>query len=210
MNLIDTLIVQADQALRTLVPGAVVAAEANPAENRSDSAEFDSLARARSAALMRINHTGEVCAQALYQGQALTARDAGVRTDMQQASQEEFDHLAWCESRLQELQSGPSLLNPLFYGISFGMGALAGAIGDKWSLGFVAETERQVCRHLQEHLEQLPAGDLRSREILQRMLQDEGTHARNAEQAGAAPLPAPVPQAMQWLARVMKATTARL
>lgn len=206
MNLIDTLILQADQALRTLVPGSVTANQPNPADSASD-ATLEPAQQRHAAGLMRINHTGEVCAQALYQGQALTAKLPAVRNSMEKAAEEESDHLAWCESRLRELDSQPSLLNPVFYGLSFGIGALAGLVGDKWSLGFVAETEDQVCRHLQQHLHKLPEGDNKSRRILEQMLSDENRHAVNAQAAGAAALPAPVRQAMGLMAQVMKKTT---
>lgn len=209
MNLVDTLILQADQALRTLVPGSVSAQRANPARE-AGSSELDGQARTHAAGLMRINHTGEVCAQALYQGQALTARLPEVRSSMEQAAAEEVDHLSWCEERLRELDSQPSLLNPLWYGMSFGLGALAGLAGDKWSLGFVAETEQQVCRHLQEHLQELPADDGKSRAILQQMLVDEGKHEATARAAGGAELPAPVKQAMTLMSRVMKTTVYRV
>jgi ubiquinone biosynthesis monooxygenase Coq7 len=192
---IDRFILQLDQALRTLVPGSVQAARANPA----DSAGVPTLTpeeTRHAAGLMRINHTGEVCAQALYQGQALTARLTDVRDNMERAAKEECDHLHWCESRLNELGSHTSLLNPLWYGMSFGLGALAGLAGDKWSLGFVAETEKQVCKHLEEHLQQLPATDAKSRRILEQMHTDEGKHATVALEAGAAELPAPVKEAV--------------
>jgi len=208
-NLIDTFILQADQALRTLVPGTVVAARPSPAEDSSE-AELDAAERRHAAALMRINHCGEVCAQALYQGQALTAALPEVRAGMEHAAAEEVDHLAWCEARLAELDSRPSLLNPLWYGMSFGLGALAGLAGDKWSLGFVAETEKQVCAHLEEHLAALPAEDTKSRRILEQMHEDEGRHASAAIEAGAAALPLPVQQAMKLMARVMKTTTYRI
>ncbi|HTQ98921.1 MAG TPA: 2-polyprenyl-3-methyl-6-methoxy-1,4-benzoquinone monooxygenase, partial [Candidatus Acidoferrum sp.] len=203
MSLIDKLIIQADQALRTLVPGSVSASEPNPADQAGPT-QLETAEQRHAAGLMRINHCGEVCAQALYQGQALTAKLPEVRSSMEQAAQEEFDHLAWCESRLKELGSQPSVLNPLFYGLSYGIGALAGLAGDKWSLGFVNETEQQVCKHLEEHLQSLPASDAKSRLILERMLRDEGRHAVNAQAAGAAPLPIPVQQAMGLLARAMK------
>lgn len=209
MNLIDTLILQADQALRTLVPGSVTATHPSPADAAPD-ATLDGDKRRHAAGLMRINHTGEVCAQALYQGQALTAKLPEVRSSMEKAAEEESDHLAWCESRLRELDSQPSLLNPLFYGLSFGIGALAGLAGDKWSLGFVAETEDQVCKHLRDHLQKLPADDGKSRRILEQMLTDEGRHAVNAQAAGAADLPGPVKQAMGVMAQVMKKTTYRV
>lgn len=209
MNLIDTLILQADQALRTLVPGSVVAARANPAR-ATPATELDAAARTHAAGLMRINHTGEVCAQALYQGQALTAKLPEVRASMEHAAAEEVDHLGWCEDRLLELDSSPSVLNPLWYGMSFGLGALAGLAGDKWSLGFVAETEKQVCEHLKEHLEALPAEDGKSKRILEQMLVDEARHADSAMQAGAAELPAPVKQAMTLMAKAMKTAVYRI
>ncbi|MGA0806896.1 MAG: 2-polyprenyl-3-methyl-6-methoxy-1,4-benzoquinone monooxygenase [Pseudohongiellaceae bacterium] len=209
MNLIDSLILQADQALRTLVPGSVSAARANPA-GTAPAAELDAAAHTHAAGLMRINHTGEVCAQALYQGQALTAKLPEVRASMEHAAAEEVDHLGWCEDRLRELDSRPSLLNPLWYGMSFGLGALAGLAGDKWSLGFVAETEQQVCAHLKEHLAALPAEDHKSRLILQQMLTDEARHAATAVAAGAAELPLPVRQAMTLMARVMKIAVFRV
>ena len=209
MNLVDKLIIQADQALRTLVPGSVAATSPNPADQAPKPVLNDSAQR-HAAGLMRINHTGEVCAQALYQGQALTAKLTEVRTSMEKAAQDESDHLAWCETRLHELDSRPSLLNPLFYGLSYGIGAMAGLAGDKCSLGFVAETEHQVCKHLQDHLQQLPAEDGKSRLILEQMLADEDRHAVNARAAGAAGLPAPVQQAMALMARVMKAATYKI
>lgn len=209
MNLIDTLILQADQALRTLVPGSVNAARANPAQT-APAATLDDVARSHAAGLMRINHTGEVCAQALYQGQALTAKLPEVRQSMEHAAAEEVDHLAWCEDRLRELDSRTSVLNPLWYGMSFGLGALAGLAGDKWSLGFVAETEQQVCAHLKEHLDALPAQDEKSKCILQQMLIDEARHADTAVQAGAAELPAPLQQAMALMAKVMKTAVYRI
>jgi ubiquinone biosynthesis monooxygenase Coq7 len=152
---------------------------------------------------MRVNHAGEVCAQALYQGQALTAKLPTVRYEMQQAAQEEVDHLVWCKERLDELNSHTSVLNPVWYGLSFGLGALAGAAGDKWSLGFVAATEERVCRHLKEHLKQLPERDRKSRLILQTMVEDEQRHGETAMQAGGAELPAPIKNAMTAVANVM-------
>lgn len=209
MNPIDNLIIQLDQALRTLVPGSVQASRPNPAETAA-APELSAAETQHAAGLMRINHTGEVCAQALYQGQALTARLPEVRGSMEHAAKEECDHLAWCETRLDELDSRPSLLNPLWYGMSFGLGALAGLAGDKWSLGFVAETEKQVCKHLEEHLQALPAADDRSRRILEQMHSDEGRHATVAIESGAAALPAPVKAAMGLMARVMKTTVYRI
>lgn len=209
LNAVDNLLIQFDQALRTLVPGSSQAGRANPADTQSES-ELDDSARRHAAGLMRINHTGEVCAQALYQGQALTARLADVRESMEHAASEEVDHLAWCEQRLQELDSRPSVFNPLWYAMSFGLGAAAGLAGDKWSLGFVAETENQVCEHLEDHLARLPAEDQKSKAILQQMITDERQHGELARQAGGADLPLPVRQAMTALSRVMKKTVYRL
>ena len=156
---------------------------------------------------MRINHTGEVCAQALYHGQALTARLPTVRQEMEHAAQEEVDHLAWCQQRLNQLGASPSVLNPVFYAASFSIGALAGLAGDKWSLGFVAETERQVCDHLQGHLTRLPLNDLRTRAVLAQMHEDEAAHRDMALKAGAATLPEPIQKAMQAMSTVMTGTT---
>lgn len=160
-----------------------------------------------SAALMRINHTGEVCAQALYQGQALTAKLSSVRHSMEQAAEEENDHLYWCRERIHELGSHTSYLNPVWYLGSFTIGASAGFIGDKWSLGFVAETEKQVVRHLESHLQQIPAHDYKSREILLQMKDDEQHHATVAMEAGAATLPAPIQFLMKVSAKMMTSTT---
>lgn len=207
-DFLDSLIVNFDQALKTLVPGSVHANRENP--GASGTVELDDAESKHTAGLMRINHTGEVCAQALYQGQALTARLPEVRESMQHAAEEEIDHLSWCEDRLMELDSRPSLFNPVWYGLSFGLGAVAGLAGDKWSLGFVAETENQVCEHLQDHLEKIPVQDEKSKAILSQMLEDEGKHAVNAEAAGAAELPLPIKSAMGLMAAVMKATTYRI
>jgi len=159
---------------------------------------------------MRVNHAGEVAAQALYHAQALFARDPGVREFMLHAAREETDHLAWCETRLNELGARPSVLNPLWYAGSFGIGAVAALLGDKASLGFVAETERQVEGHLKSHLERLPAGDQRSRAIVEAMCHDEAGHGRQAQDAGAANLPGPVRELMRRTAGVMTHTAYRL
>lgn len=163
-----------------------------------------------SANLMRVNHAGEVAAQGLYHGQALTARDADTRRHLLAAAEEEQTHLQWCEQRLSELGDHPSRLRPLWYGASFAMGAAAGLLGDRWSLGFVAETERQVSEHLGEHLQRLPPEDQKSREVLQAMRHDEQRHGREAEQRGGVALPAPVRGLMRQVARVMKAGAYRL
>jgi len=171
---------------------------------------LDAAERRHAAGLMRVNHTGEVCAQALYCGQAAVARDPATRAQLMAAAQEETDHLAWCADRLDELDSRPSLLNPLWYASSYAIGLAAGLRGDGWNLGFVVETERQVEAHLAEHLDTLPAADKRSRAILEVMKADEARHADHAEEAGARLLPAPVPQVMAAVSAVMKAVAYRL
>lgn len=206
---VDNLLLQFDQALRTLVPGSSQAGRENPAHDQAEP-ELNEQQRRHAAALMRINHTGEVCAQALYQGQALTARLENVRASMEQAAGEEVDHLAWCEDRLQELDSRTSLLNPLWYAMSFGLGAAAGLAGDRWSLGFVAETENQVCVHLEDHLQKLPDADQKSKAILEQMIVDEKQHGEAAKDAGGAPLPLPVRHLMSGLSQVMKKTVYRI
>jgi ubiquinone biosynthesis monooxygenase Coq7 len=201
---IDRLLGAADTALRTL-SGTARAGRPTPPPPAAQ-APLEPQDRALSAALMRVNHVGEVCAQALYQAQALTARSEPLRQQMAAAAQEEVDHLAWTEQRLRELNDRPSLLNPLWYGGAFAIGLLAGRAGDRWSLGFVVETERQVEEHLAGHLSRLPDADRASRAIVERMKDDEAQHARRAEAAGAAPLPAPVRWAMRGAAKVMTTT----
>jgi ubiquinone biosynthesis monooxygenase Coq7 len=208
-SLADRLILQLDQALHTLVPGSSHAKRNSPGAGAADGM-LSEAERLLAAGLMRINHTGEVCAQALYQGQSLTARLPDVRDSMNHAAAEEVDHLAWCETRLKELDSRPSLLNPAFYALSFGLGAVAGAVGDKWSLGFVGETEKQVCEHLQDHLQQLPAHDQKSRAIIQQMIIDEQKHGDSAMAAGGADLPLPITAGMKLMAGVMKTLTKRV
>lgn len=185
-----------------------VARRGNPADGHAEAA-LDPAERRHAAGLMRINHTGEVCAQALYSGQAAVARDPEVRAQLREAAQEETDHLAWCAERLGELDSRPSVLNPLWYAGSYAIGVAAGLRGDGWNLGFVVETERQVEAHLAEHLQTLPATDGRSRAILEVMKVDEARHADHALQAGARTLPAPIPQAMAAVSTVMKAVAYR-
>ena len=203
---VDALLVTLDQALRTVFGQPVTTGRANPAA-AAPPAELPPEARKRAGRLMRVNHSGEVCAQALYQGQALTARLDTVRDRMERASGEENDHLAWCEARLKELGSHPSRLNPLFYAGAFAIGALAGKAGDRWSLGFVAETEQQVVQHLNAHLERLPAEDRPSQAILEQMREDEARHAADALAAGGARLPLPVRALMQGVSKVMTRTT---
>lgn len=168
--------------------------------------ELNEQEKRASAGYMRVNHVGEICAQALYQSQALTASDPNLRAKMQSAAYEEIDHLAWCEQRLEELGSRKSVLNPIWYAGSFAIGAAAGIAGDKWNLGLVAETERQVVEHLESHLAVLPEQDHRSREVVEQMKQDESEHAKMAVDAGAAMLPAPVKSLMKLASRVMTRT----
>ncbi len=199
---LDRLIMQADQALRTLVPDSVQSVR-RPPDQGITPAVLSAEEQRHVAGLMRINHTGEVCAQALYQGQALTARLPDIRQAMEQAAREEIDHLAWCEQRIHALGYRTSVLNPLWYGMSLALGAIAGLAGDEFSLGFVAETEHQVVRHLDQHLNLLPAGDDSSRRILEAMKADEARHATLALEAGGRVLPTPVTQLMQAMSRVM-------
>lgn len=208
-SLFDRLAMQADAALRTLVPESSQASRPSPATAEPEFAGMDETQRKHVASLMRINHTGEVCAQALYQGQALTARRPEIRESMEQAAEEEVDHLVWCEERIKELGGRTSLLNPLFYGMSFMLGASAGAISDKLSLGFVAATEDQVCKHLDEHLSQIPKGERKSRAILEQMRIDEQEHSTHAIAAGGYRFPAPVKAGMSLVAKVMTASTYR-
>lgn len=205
----DRLLMQADAALRTLLPFSGQPSRPSPAVLKNDSELTESETR-HIAGLMRINHTGEVCAQALYQGQALTARLPQVRQAMEQAADEEIDHLAWCEQRIRQLGSHTSVLNPLFYGLSFGIGASAGLISDRISLGFVAATEDQVCKHLDEHLGQLPAGDDKSRAILEQMREDEAQHSTAAIEAGGLRFPAPIKFGMSLMSKVMTKATYRI
>ena len=210
MDRVDRLLAAADAALRT-VAGSAHSARANPAVVAQASDDgLDAAARRLSGALMRVNHVGEVCAQALYQAQALTARSELLRQQMERAAREETDHLAWTEQRLQELGDRASLLNPLWYAGAFGIGLLAGRFGDSASLGFVVETERQVESHLAGHLERLPEADRRSRAIVAQMKIDEQHHADAAVAAGARPLPLPVRGLMRLAAKVMTLTAHRI
>ena len=206
---VDRLLLQADAALRTLLPFSGQPGRPSPAVVQPE-AELDEQQTQHIAGLMRINHTGEVCAQALYQGQALTAKLPQVRAAMEHAADEEIDHLAWCEQRIRQLGSQTSMLNPLFYGLSFGVGAVAGLVSDRVSLGFVAATEDQVVRHLDEHLQQIPANDEKSRAILQQMREDEAQHATSAPEAGGLRFPAPIKFGMTLLSKVMTKSAYRL
>ncbi|WP_224784855.1 2-polyprenyl-3-methyl-6-methoxy-1,4-benzoquinone monooxygenase [Wenzhouxiangella sp. W260] len=200
---IDRALCFLDDALRLSAGVAPAASRPNPAAETPDTT-FEEDQRQHVAGLMRINHTGEICAQALYAGQAVTARDPAVRDEMAHAASEEIDHLSWCAERLDELDSHTSALNPLWYAGSFAIGATAGLAGDAWSLGFLKETERQVEAHLADHLAQLPAEDRRSHAILAQMKIDEAQHAETAAAAGARDLPGPVRSAMRLASGVMK------
>ena len=204
MNQFDSLIAAADTALRTLCGTGHAARRCPPA--RGDAAPLDEAQRRLSASLMRVNHVGEVCAQALYSSQALSTRNNDLRRQFAHAARDETDHLVWTQRRLTELNARPSLLNPLWYAGAFGIGLLAGRLGDAASLGFVVETERQVEQHLATHLERLPDNDLASRAIVDQMKVDEAGHAADAESAGAVRLPAPARWAMRLAARVMTGT----
>ncbi len=202
---IDQVLINADHALRTLFGRPQTTERPNPAEDIPE-ADLTDEQRRHVARLMRINHTGEVCAQALYQGQALTAKLPDTRKRLERSAKEENDHLAWCAARLEDLGDRKSLLNPLWYAGSFAMGAAAGLAGDKWSLGFVVETERQVEDHLDEHLAQIPIDDEKTRTILEQMKADEVHHAQIAHAAGGAELPAPIRSAMRLTSKVMTGT----
>jgi ubiquinone biosynthesis monooxygenase Coq7 len=204
LSALDQLIMHFDQGLATVF-GKAQSVRACPVGVPA-APETGTHGQALAGRLMRVNHAGEVAAQALYRGHALTARTATVRTHMENAAAEENDHLAWCETRITELDSRTSLLNPLWYAGSYAIGALAGRAGDKWSLGFVAETEHQVVKHLDEHLMRLPESDVQSRAILEQMRADEAQHATVAIEAGAAALPVPVKKMMGVLSQIMTRT----
>ena len=205
---LDRLIGEFDRALRA-VSGVARPARPSPAEGIGE-AGLEPQERAHAAALMRVNHVGEVCAQALYQGQALTARDARARGALETAAREEEDHLAWSAERIRELGGTPSLLNPLWYAGSFAIGALAGALGDRWNLAFLAETERQVEEHLAGHLDALPADDRRTRAVVAAMRADEARHRATALELGAAELPAPLKDAMKLASKLMTSVAYRV
>src|SRR5512135_3299727 len=202
---LDSLIIEFDKGLRTLFAKAPTA-RPYPDADIAD-AEMSDAEKKHAAALMRINHTGEICAQALYQGQALTARDPLVQEKLKQAAWEETEHLAWTSHRVHELGGRLSLLNPFWYTGSLAIGALAGALGDKWNLGFLAETERQVGAHLQSHLDSLPLQDEKSRAVAQQMYVDETRHSEMAQRLGGAELPQPVKLLMKASSKVMTKAT---
>jgi len=202
MNFVDQIISEIDKGIKYSLDSYQKENRKYPAEDMSNDNlnEFD---RNNSANLMRVNHSGEVAAQGLYRGQALTARLEGTREKMDHAALEELDHLSWCDKRLEELNDRPSLLNPIWYGLSFGMGAIAGAAGDKWSLGFVHETEEQVVNHLEEHLEKLSTEDKKTIAILKQMRIDEAQHSQEALESGAENLPEGIKRLMSVIAKVM-------
>lgn len=199
---LDQLIGQADRALRTLTPGNKPVFNDSPA-TAVEQPELDEAERQHAAGLMRVNHCGEVCAQGLYQGQALTAKLDRVRDEMTEAALEELDHLAWCEQRLDQLNSRTSLLNPIWYTASFALGAGAGLVSDKLSLGFVAATEDQVCQHLEEHLQELPDNDKKSAAVVRQMISDEKAHGDHARAAGGLDFPKPVKAGMSLVSKIM-------
>ncbi|NDP47587.1 MAG: 2-polyprenyl-3-methyl-6-methoxy-1,4-benzoquinone monooxygenase [Sulfuriferula multivorans] len=207
MNKLDQFITTFDLGLRTVFASPHAG---RPYPGAGPEAELGEAERSHAAALMRVNHVGEVCAQALYAGQSLTTKNETVRAELEQAAREETDHLAWCEQRINELGGRKSLINPLWFGGAFVMGAAAGLLGDKWNLGFLAETERQVEAHLDGHLQQLPEADAKSRAVVEQMKTDEARHAQTAVDHGAAPLPQPVKWAMQMAANVMRKTASRI
>jgi 3-demethoxyubiquinol 3-hydroxylase len=206
-DFIDRCLTAADAGLRTL-SGTARAVRPRPTAGHGE--RLTEAERRLAGSLMRVNHVGEVCAQALYQAQALTARTPAQRQQMEQAASEELDHLAWTEARLRELADRPSLLNPLWYAGAFAIGLAAGRAGDRWSLGFVVETERQVEEHLAGHLDRLPANDAASRALVSHMKADEAHHAQQAQLAGAEPLPLPLRLLMRGAAKVMTTTAHRI
>ena len=209
MSPIDRLIVEFDSALRSVVGGAN-AGRPTPGSATAPNHLLDTAERKHAAGLMRVNHVGEVCAQALYQSQKLVARNPQIQEMLNHSAQEEMDHLAWCETRLQELGSHTSYLNPLWYAGSFAIGLAAGLAGDKWSLGFVVETEKQVEHHLQSHLETLPLEDHRSRAIVDQMRIDEIEHGQAALHAGGVTLPGPIQKVMQAMSKLMTTTAYKI
>jgi ubiquinone biosynthesis monooxygenase Coq7 len=208
-TLVDQWLMHTDTALRTVMGKPVVTQRGYPAENIED-CELSDSDRRHIAGLMRVNHSGEVSAQALYQGQSITARNEEVRSKLEQAALEENDHLVWTENRLRELNDRTSYLNPVWYAGSFAIGAIAGMIGDKWNLGFLAETEHQVVKHLDSHLEKIPDKDSRSRAILEQMKTDEARHATTALDHGGVKLPTPVKKLMQTMSKIMTRSAYRI
>lgn len=210
LSFLDRLVVDLDQTLKTFAGGMQATPRPSPASDVKEATDLDSDQRRHIAGLMRVNHSGEVCAQALYKGQALTARHDDVRESMQQAAAEEEDHLAWCEERLDQLNSHTSYLNPVWYGLSYSLGALTGVLGDRISLGFIAATEDQVCEHLESHLRSVPESDQKTRAILEEMIEDESRHSTHALDAGGQRFPWPVKKAMTAVSKVMTESAYRI
>ena len=206
---LDRILAGVDYALRTVNSAPTRAARPNPSSGIEETSLSDD-EKKHAAGLMRVNHAGEIAAQGLYQGHAAVARDPATEEQMKNAADEELDHLAWCEQRLSELDSGPSVLRPIWYVGAFTIGAASGVLGDRWSLGFIEETERQVSEHLTGHLGKLPENDLRSRAIVTQMRDEEEEHGANAKEAGAMPLPPPVRELMRAVATVMTRTAYRV
>ena len=206
MNLIDLLINEVDKGLKYSTQNYQTESRPYPAD-KIEQDSLNELEKNHSAGLMRVNHSGEVCAQALYRGQALTAKLGDTRTKMEQAASEELDHLSWCNKRLEELNNKPSLLNPIWYGMSFSIGALAGLIGDNWSLGFVHETEEQVVKHLDGHLDKLSNKDLKTKAVIEQMRIDEEQHSHDALEAGAEILPDEIKNLMSKVAKLMTSSS---
>lgn len=202
MSLIDLIINEVDKGLKYSTQNYQSKYRTYPADNIKEE-PLNEFEKNHSAGLMRVNHSGEVCAQALYRGQALTAKLDNIKTKMDQAALEELDHLSWCNKRLEELDNKPSVLNPIWYGMSFSIGAMAGLIGDKWSLGFVHETEEQVVKHLDGHLNKLSSKDCRTRAVIKQMRIDEEKHSQEALEAGAKILPTEIKSIMSKFAKVM-------
>ncbi len=208
--MLDQFITEFDRAIKTLTGHHSGRASQRDISQVDRETELTDSEKKLSSSLMRVNHTGEVCAQALYSGQLLTARDDKIRRLFLEAVEEEITHLKMTGRRLRELESKPSLFDPIFYTGSFALGVLAGVVGDKWSLGFVEETERQVEKHLEDHLERLPSGDVRSKAILEQMKEDEARHADHASEAGAATLPDTAKSIMSFASKLMKVVSYRL
>jgi ubiquinone biosynthesis monooxygenase Coq7 len=199
---IDRFLIGLDEAFRTINSSPARGSRPYPAED-VDETPMNEREKTHAASLMRVNHAGEVAAQGLYQGHAAVARNPNIEAQMRESANEELDHLAWCEKRIDELGASPSTLRPIWYGGAFAMGAASGIFGDKWSLGFIEETERQVSTHLSSHLDQLPENDHRSRKIVTQMRDEEEAHGAKAHAAGAAALPAPMTDAMRAIAKIM-------
>ena len=209
MNLIDLVINEVDKGLKYSTQNYQTESRPYPAD-KIEQDPLNELERNHSAGLMRVNHSGEVCAQALYRGQALTAKLGDTRTKMEQAASEELDHLSWCNKRLEELNNKPSVLNPIWYGMSFSIGAVAGLIGDNWSLGLVHETEEQVVKHLDGHLDKLSKKDLKTKVVIEQMRIDEEQHSHDALEAGAEILPDEIKDLMSKVAKVMTNSSYRI